>query len=169
MPSPACRLLAACLLFASSWGMSSDPAAGAREAGQSRRVVDIVQAGHATSERDHDYEGDGATSGVAGGRTFRQASGWLRYAMRVYDDADVTVACTFRGTSGRKARFELVVEERAIATHTLASPADDPVTKEFRVPAALTLGKTMITVLVRAVDGPTPALVELRTIQEHLE
>jgi hypothetical protein len=34
---------------------------------------------------------------------------------------------------------------------------------------ALTRGKTRISVTLRAVRGPTPGVIEWRTVQEHLE
>jgi hypothetical protein len=138
-------------------------------AAQGRRVVDVVMAGDAASERDHEYEGAGVTEGVIDGRTYRQASGSLSYSMAVYEDTEVTLACTFRGSEGRKIPFDLLVEGRKIATHVFVSPSSAPASVEIRVPFDITKGLTSIYVTLRAVDGPTPALLELRTVQEHLE
>ena len=136
---------------------------------QGRRVVDVVLAGDEKSAHDHDAEGEGLTEGTVAGRPFRQAAGWLRYTLRTFDDTEVTVACLCRGTEGRRLTFELFVDGQAAGTHTLASPSADPVLKEYRVPAKLTLGKTTISVTLRGVNGPTPGVLELRTVQEHLE
>ena len=138
-------------------------------AAQGRRVVDVVQVGDAVSEQEHGYAAEGATSEVRDGRTSRQATGWLRYTMKVYDDSEVTVACTFRGSEGRRLVFNLVVDGRVAVTHTFVSPSAAPVAVEFRVPEKLTLAKTKITVTLRGVNGPTPSVIELRTVQEHLE
>jgi hypothetical protein len=138
-------------------------------AGQSRWVVDVVQVGDAKSERDHDYAAEGVSGGMVEGKTFRQARGWLRYSMRVFDDTEVAVACVFRGSEGRRLVFDLVVDSRKVATHTFVSPSTTPVTVEYRVPLKLTEGKPRISVMLRGVDGPTPGLIELRTVQEHLE
>jgi hypothetical protein len=138
-------------------------------AGQGRRVVDVVKVGDPASEREHEFAGDGVTDGVADGRAFRQARGWLRYSLNVYDDSEVTLACTFRGSEGRTYVFDLLVEGRKVVTHTFVSPSSVPMKVEFRVPMSVTAGRTSISVMLRAVDGVTPGVIELRTVQEHLE
>jgi hypothetical protein len=144
-------------------------AAAVGEGRQGRRIVDVVQAGDEKSAHDHEAAGEGVTGGTVGGRAFRQATGWLRYTLRTFDDTEVTIACLCRGTEGRPFTFELLVDGQAAGTHTLESSSADPVLKEWRVPAKLTLGKAKITVTLRGVNGPTPGVIELRTIQEHLE
>jgi hypothetical protein len=93
-----------------------------------------TSSGRATSEQEHDFAAEGATAGVTAGRTFRQATGWLRYTMTVYDDTEVTLAGTFRGSEGRRRVFDLLVDGHAAGTYTLESPSVAPVAKEFRVP-----------------------------------
>ncbi len=139
---------------------------------QVRRIVDVVKVGDPTNERDHDYAGEDVTRGVAGGRAFRQTRNWMRYALKVYEDTEVTVACTFAGSDGAHVPFELVVEDKPVATHMFTSSSLAPAVAELRIPFALTKGKTNIMVILRAAKGgtgPTPALLELRTIQDHLE
>ena len=103
------------------------------------------------------------------GRTYREARGWLSYSMAVYEDTEVTLSCVFRGTEGRRLAFDLLVEGRPVKTHAVVSPSSRPASVEFRIPFEITKGLTVIHVTLRAVDGPTPALLELRTVQEHLE
>jgi hypothetical protein len=129
----------------------------------------VVQSGDATSERDHEAAGEGITDGTIAGRAFRQATAWLRYTLRTYDESEVTIACLCRGTEGRRLTVELAIDGRPAGTHAFESPSADPVLREFRVPEALTRGKTQISVTLRGVGGPTPGVIELRTIQEHLE
>jgi hypothetical protein len=136
---------------------------------QGRRVVDVVTLGDARSEREHDYAGDRVTEGVVDGRIFRQAAGWLRVSLTVYDDTEVTLVGTFRGSAGEPVAFELLVEGRQVNAPPFVSPSTAPARVEFRVPMALTQGKTRISVTLRAVNGPAPGLIELRTVQEHLE
>jgi len=138
-------------------------------AAQGRRVVDVVTAGDSASERAHDFAGDCVTGGTIDGRPYWQTRGWLSYALAVYEDTEVTLACTFRGSEGRTLPFDLLVEGRKIATHRFASPSSAPVSVEIRVPFSLTRGLTSIFIMLRAVDGPTPGLLDLRTVQEHLE
>jgi hypothetical protein len=138
-------------------------------AAQGRRVVDVVTVGDASSERQHDYAGTDAIEGRIDGRTYRRVRGWLSYSMAAYEDSEVALGCTVRGSEGRALVFALSVEGQTIATKTLVSPSSQPVNLEFRVPFEITRGLTGIHVTVRAVKGPAPDLLELRTVQEHLE
>ena len=138
-------------------------------ASQGLRVVDVVKVGDPASEREHDYAGEGATAGVLDGRAYRQARGWLSYSMAVYEDTEVTLSCVFRGTEGRSLAFDLLIEGRQVKTQTLGSPSAQPMSLDLLIPREITKGLTTIHVMLRAVDGPTPALLELRTAQEHLE
>lgn len=134
-----------------------------------RRVVDVVTTANARSEWDHAYDGSDVVTGVADGRPFRQARGWLRYTLATFDDTEVTVACTFAGGTGEALTYDLLVEDRLVATRVFAAPSSTPVVVEFAVPFAITREKTSILVTIRARGGLTPALLELRTIQDHLE
>lgn len=131
-----------------------------------RRVVDRITIGDVRSEEDHAYAGADVTSGVSGGRAFREARGWIRYALTVFDDTEVTVAFTFLGADAPRT-FDLIVDNHRVASHTVRS--DGPATVELRVPLELTKGKTNILVTLRATNGPTPALLELRSVQDHNE
>jgi hypothetical protein len=136
---------------------------------QGRRVVDLVTIGDARSERQHEYAGEGVATGGVDGRTYRQTGGWLSYSLKVYDDTEVAVQCTFRGSEGRRVAFVLLVDGQKIPAPAFSSPSAAPVTVEYPVPIAVTRGKTVVSIMLRAVDGPTPGLIELRTVQEHLE
>jgi hypothetical protein len=136
---------------------------------QGRRVVDLVTMGDARSEREHEYAGERVTEGVVDGRVFRQAAAWLRVSLAVYEDTEVTLVGMFRGNAGDPIAFELLVEGRKVPAPAFVSPSTSPARVEFPVPMTLTQGKTRISVVFRAVGGPTPGLIELRTVQEHLE
>ena len=138
-------------------------------AGQARRVVDLVTVGAASSERDHEFSGAGVSTGVADGRTYREALGWQRYVLTVYEDSDVTLVCTFRGSNGPARPYVLEVEGTAVPVKPFTSATLAPVDVEIHVPAALSRRRTTIAVTIRAVDGPTPAVIQLKTVQEHLE
>jgi len=144
-------------------------AASADLVAQGRRIVDLVRMGDAKSERDHDVEGEGLRDGTLGDRRYREASGWLRATLRTYDDTEVSVACLCGGTDGRRVTFDLLVDGELAGTKTLESPASEPVVREWLVPERLTRDKGKINVTMRGVGGPTPRILELRTVQEHLE
>ncbi|WP_411280226.1 DUF6805 domain-containing protein [Gemmatimonas sp.] len=132
-----------------------------------RRVVDVVEVGQVHSEVGHGYAAHDDTSGIDGGTSFRQARGWIRYALTTFDDTDVTIACTFLGTAS--GNYDLVVEDSLIASKRFDATTGVPTVVEIVVPFAVTKGKTNIAVLLRARGGSTPRLHELRTIQDHNE
>ncbi len=136
-------------------------------AARDRRVVDLVAAGSARSEAEHGYAGHDDTTGNIDGRAYRQARGWMRYAVTTFDDTEVTIACTFLGSASGE--FDLIVEDSVIATKHVDVTTGTPTIVELLVPFAVTKGKTSIAVMLRAHRGPTPRLHELRTIQDHNE
>jgi hypothetical protein len=138
-------------------------------AAQGRRVVDLVKIGDLASERAHEYAGADVSEGVIAGRPFREARGWQRYALTVYDDSEVALRFLFRGTEGKPAVFDLIVEGRKVSTGHFTSSAREPAVLEVRLPIAVTAGRTSLLVMMAAVDGPTPGLIELGVVQEHLE
>ena len=119
---------------------------------QDRRVVDRITVGDATSELEHAYAGDDVVSGVAAGRSFRRARGWMRYALSVFDDTEVTVACIFVGSGGVPQTFELVVENQPVTSYTFRSATSAPATVEFHVPVKITKGRTNIIVMLRGTN-----------------
>lgn len=136
-------------------------------AARDRRVVDRVEAGRADSEALHGYAGHDDTTGTAGGQSFRQARGWIRYALTTFDDTDVTIACSFLGAAS--GNYDLVVEDSLIASGRFDAGTGAATVVEILVPFAVTKGKTSIAVMLRARSGATPRLHELRTIQDHNE
>ncbi len=138
-------------------------------AAQGRRIVDAVKVGDPASERLHDFAGEGVSDGFEAGRAFRRASRWQRYSLSVYDDSEVTLSMTFRGSEGRRERFALMVEGRDAGSHTVLSASAEAATIEIRLPAAMTAGRSALIVVLGDAGGPAPGLIELRAVQEHLE
>jgi hypothetical protein len=138
-----------------------------------RRVVDTVAVGNPASEAAHGYVGHDAVVGVSDGKPYRQARGWMRFALTTFDDTEVTVACTFVAAAGEDANvsrtFDVVVEDSVVATRVLGASAATPTVVEIPVPFSITKGRTNVAIMIRAHDGSTPALRELRTIQDHNE
>lgn len=131
-----------------------------------RRIVDRVTIGDVGSEQDHAYGGVEVSSGVSEGRVFRETRGWLRYGLAIFDDTEVTVAFTFLGAQAPRT-FDFIIDNQVVSTYTFRSGSTTTV--ELRVPLALTKGKTNILVTLRATSGPTPALLGLRSVQDHNE
>ncbi|MBC8085917.1 MAG: hypothetical protein H7Z40_01530 [Phycisphaerae bacterium] len=140
----------------------------AREPNNDRRIVDTVTAGNFESEAAHGYAGHDDSAGVVNDTSFRQARGWMRYALTTFDDTEVTVALTFIGASA-PLNYDVVVEDSLIASRSFDVPSGTSKVVEVIVPFSLTKGRTNIAVTIRGRGGPTPALRELRTIQDHYE
>ena len=134
-----------------------------------RRSVDTVIVGDADSEAAHGYAGYDDHAGVVRDTTFREARGWMRYAMTTFDDTEVTVACTFAGGHAEPRQYDVLVEDSLVATRVLDVSATTPTTVDIRVPFAVTKGRPSVAVTVRGRAGPTPALRALRVIQDHHE
>ena len=138
-----------------------------------RRVVDTVIAGNSVSEIAHGYAGHDATSGMVDGKSFRAARGWMRYALTTFDDTEVTLAWTFAPSAGEGANvsreYDVLVEDSVVATRSYGASSSTVSVVEIVVPFALTKGRTNIAVMLRAHGGSTPALREVRVIQDHNE
>lgn len=137
--------------------------------GLDRRIVDRATVGDPRSEAVHGYVGHDVTEGIAVGRAFRQARGWMRYAMTTFDDTEVTVALTMAGVDSITRQYDLIVEDSLVATRSFTAKGGTPVVVEHLVPFVLTKGKAEITVVIRGHEGQTPALHEVRTVQDHNE
>lgn len=123
--------------------------------------------GDVTSEESHAFAGDGVTAGTADGRAFKQSTRWMRSALTVFDDTEVTIAATFLGSPDTTRTFDVIVENHVVTTYTYRSAQLSTV--EFRVPLAITSGKANVLIVLRAINGSTPRLVELRSVQDHNE
>jgi hypothetical protein len=133
----------------------------ARPVAQGVRVVDAVNVTVAREEVAHGLSGEEMTVGETAGRKWRSAAGWFSYTLRIYEDTPLTVVCMFADTSGVPEAFDILVDDRKVATN-----------REFKItlPLAETAGKSQVTVTFRAHPGArTARLLELRTVQEHLE
>ena len=134
-----------------------------------RRVVDVAEVGDARSEDAHGYAAHDAVSGAMDGKPYRQTRGWMHFAMKTFEDTEVTVSLAFAAIDTVSRSYDLVVEDSVITTRTFSSKSGAAPAVDIVVPFALTKGKTNITVVIRARGGVTPALRQLRTIQDHYE
>ena len=158
--------LAACL-FGATLAMAG---MGSFAVAQGVRVVDAVNVGLPRDEATHDLHGEAMTSGRSAGRTWRSATGWFGYVLRTYEDTPVTVVCVFADPGDAREAFDVFADDRKVASWTREPGSPSP--KEWRVtvPLAETAGKQAITITLRAHAGSsTPRLLEIRTVQEHLE
>jgi hypothetical protein len=134
-----------------------------------RRVVDVADAGDARSEAAHGFAAHDAISGAVDGKPYRQTRGWMHFAMTTFEDTEVTVSFTFVRIDTVSRRYDIVVEDSLLATRTFTPNVAATSAVDLIVPFSLTKGKTNIAVVIRARGGLTPALRQLRTIQDHYE
>jgi hypothetical protein len=160
-----CRWLAATLLIAMVASLGA-----AHAATQGVRVVDAVNVSVAREEIAHGLHGEEMTVGETAGRKWRSAAGWFGYTLRIYEDTPLTVACVFAAAADTSEAFDILVDDRKVATR-VREPAAATI-REFKVtlPLAETAGKSQVTITFRAHPGTrTARLFEVRTVQEHLE
>lgn len=139
-------------------------------AAQGVRVVDAVNVTVAREEIAHGLHGEAMTVGETDGRKWRSATGWFSYTLRIYEDTPLTVVCVFDAAADRDEAFDILVDDRKVAgrVRELGAAAN----REFKVtlPLAETAGKSQVTIAFRAHPGArTARLLDVRTVQEHLE
>ncbi len=137
---------------------------------QSVRIVDSVDVSSARDEAAHAFAGERTEIGAMGGRTWRDAAGWFSYSLKTYDDSPLTLVFVLAGGSGEREEFDVLVDGRKVATLDRPSDRQKPEEKKVDVPFELTRGKLSVTVRLQAHQGSrTARVLEIRTLQEHLE
>jgi uncharacterized protein len=141
-----------------------------RVAAQGVRVVDAVNVAQAREETAHGLHGEEMTVGETAGRKWRGAAGWFSYTLRIYEDTPLSVVCAFADTAGLREAFDILVDDRKVATRVREPGASSARELAVTLPLAETAGKSQVTVTFRAHPGArTARLFEVRTVQEHLE
>src|SRR5262249_52457004 len=117
-------------------------------------------------ERTHNYQNRGGADAYFEGRRLREArDGWFSYEVAVKPDRPMALACTYRGSEGRRRSFEISVDGERIATQTLDYHPTELFDFEYDIPESLTRGKERVTVRFTAgPDASAGPLVELHTI-----
>ena len=120
------------------------------------RLVDAVIPGDLVGESVHESKGDKTHHGVFNDRGWRDAwdGGWFSYRMKVITGAPVSLACTFWGGEADQREFDILVNDRIVATQKLSG--NDPgrfFTVEYPVPPELSNGSGTVTVSFRPHAG----------------
>jgi len=137
---------------------------------QGIRVVDGVNVTVASEETAHGLDGEKMTVGETAGRRWRSAAGWFSYTLRIYEDTPLTVVCVFADTAGLPEAFDILVDDRKVATRVRETEAATNREIKITPPLAETAGKSQVTITFRAHSGArTGRLLEVRSVQEHLE
>ncbi len=137
---------------------------------QGVRVVDAVNMTAAREETAHGLSGEEMTVGETEGRKWRSAAGWFSYTLRIYEDSPLTIACAFTEAAALREAFDILVDDRKVATLIRETGASAATDYRITLPFAETAGKSYVAVTFRARPGArTARLLEVRTVQEHLE
>jgi len=152
-----------------SWTARTSEAAAAvsRRKDADQRTIDNVAVDDARNEREHDLQSENSTDGYFEGRRTREArNGWFSYRVKVAADRRTLLACTYRGSEGRRRVFDILVDGQKVATEALEYHPTEQLDKEYTIPEGLTRGKDRVTVTFRAqTDTTAGALIEMRTVR----
>jgi hypothetical protein len=129
------------------------------------RTLDTVILDNAEAEKTHAFHGEATAQPFFEGRRGRETrTGWFSYELAAAPDRPVTLVCTYRGGEGRRRVFDILVDGQKIATETLAYHPTELLDIEYPIPAALTKGKTRVTVRFQPQkDASTATVLEIRT------
>ena len=130
-------------------------------------TIDAIDVSNPASEAAHGLKAERSSTSEIEGRMYREArGGGFSYELKVVPDAPVLLACMFRGSEGRRRMFDILVDSEKVKTESLLYHPTEFFDMEYEVPAALTRGKTRITVRFQAdATASTGALLELRTVR----
>jgi len=123
----------------------------------SQRLVDEVKIGDRASESEHGMRARTSRGfGEFMGRKVRDAinGGFFSYTLKVDPAQPMTLRCTYWGNDGGGRRFDILADEKVIATERLEF--NDPgrfFNVDYEVPQAITRGKTNVTVVFQAYPG----------------
>jgi len=131
----------------------------------------FVQVGDSQPEREFNYQSEpvGRTVQRTNGRANRSGTGWFSFDLPVDPTSDTTVVVTYFNELGlppASGNFEILVDGTVIAPFAPNPSATGFFDAQYAVPAALTRGKTKVTVRFQAAGGGRIAPVfGVRTIR----
>jgi hypothetical protein len=125
-------------------------------AAMASRGVDRVEIGDPTSEAEHGLQFTHNEAGTFFGRQWRavSAGGQFSYVMKVLPNQAMNLDCRYWGSDTGGRVFDILVEQRVIATQTLDRNVPEQFFDvEYKIPQRITRGKTQVTVEFRAHPG----------------
>jgi uncharacterized protein len=129
-------------------------------------TIDAVDPGSDESEKGHDVQQASSTQPFFQGHRGREArNGWFAYALRVLPDKPLALVCSYRGSEGRRRVFDVLVDGQRIATENLPYHPTELLDYEYKIPPALTAGKTTVVVKFQSQpDAATAAVFDVRIV-----
>ncbi len=120
---------------------------------EQRRVVDAVIIGDARSERAHNLRGEHTRSDGNAGWRDALDGGWFSYDLMCHKDKKQELVLTYHSTDGGNRTFDILVNGKRIATHTLRTETFDMLLDvAYPIPAEL-LKSGRVTIAIDAHDG----------------
>lgn len=115
-------------------------------------TIDFVQPGEMQPERDHNFRGEKTSPGAFRERSNRESrSGWFSYDMKVKGDVPVSLAVEYWGGFPGAKTFDLLVNDRIIATENISGKKDGQfIIVQYEIPPETIKGKSKITVKFQA-------------------
>jgi DUF1680 family protein len=133
------------------------------------RTVDVVLIGNTQSEKQHGLKGDQTGHGRAFGHAWRHAvgGGWFSYRLKVEPSREQAVFCTYWGGDAGNRRFTVLVDGQPVGRQVLEAQKPGAFFGEqYTIPAALTQGKSEVTVRLKAEPGATAGgIFDLRILK----
>jgi len=134
-------------------------------------TIDHFIPGQMQPERDHNFKGEKTSKGIHRNRHWRDArsGGWFSFEMKVTPDAPVRLACLYWGSDGPGRDFDILIDDKKIATeHLNQNQPGRFFTVTYNIPAELTGDKSKVTVKFKAHPWRTAGgLFECRTIRAN--
>jgi hypothetical protein len=153
-------LAAGFTVFAPSHGrqLTAQQQAANTPAVLAQRRMDEVKIGNAASEFEHGMKTRSSSSGPFMNKSVRDAvnGGFISYVMKVDPTQPMSLYCTYWGNDATGRRFDVLVNEKVIATQTLNF--NDPgrfFDVEYPIPQNLTRGQTNVTIVFQAYPRKT--------------
>lgn len=140
----------------------------ARRRARAGATIDSVDPGSEESEQGHGLQQSNASQAPFDGRIGRQArNGWFSYRLKVVADKPLSLVCTYRGSEGRRRVFEILVDGQKIATENLPYHPTELLDYEYKIPAALTAGKSSVVVRFQSqAEAATAAVYDIRIVPQ---
>lgn len=119
------------------------------------RTVDEFRPGDQQSEVDHHLQGENSRTGSFNNRAWRDAAnGWFSFTLKAGPTAPVALLCTYWGSDAGGRAFDILVDGTLVGSQTLVgSKPGRFFDVTYPIPAALTAGKSAVTVKIQAKPG----------------
>jgi DUF1680 family protein len=147
--------------------LADDAAERERERQLEAATVAFVQPGDQAREREFNQQGEGTNIARVNQRAGRAGRRWFSYDMPVDGAAANVLVATYHADSRRPRSFEILADGQPLAHEAFEISSEDRFfDREYAIPAALTQGKSKVTVRFQAVDGDDiAALFGLRVVR----